>query len=776
MVAKSINILVDERPIEAQLGYTIMQTCSNVGVDIPRFCYHDKLLIAGNCRICLVEVTGSKKLVASCAVHVSDNMSVFTNTARVRLARQNVLEFLLANHPLDCPICDQGGECDLQDITALFGADRGRFYENEKRAVLNKDFGPLIRTSMNRCIHCTRCVRFLSSSSGVSVLGTLGRGSSTEIGTYINQFISDELSGNITDLCPVGALTSKPYSFKARPWELVSIRGIDVFDSVNSSLTFDVMANKICRVLPYSNDALNECWLTNKARYAYDGLFVQRLNSCLIRVSRFFYTSYGADINVLVPWLIRQYAISSFTKFSWNSAFSAFFKILSQPIFRKNVVLVGNSLDLESASGLQLFTNLLGGVSISSPLNSPVDSRICDWNYLYLFNTSLTKLARLPSFCLIIGTNLRMESPIVNLRITQLTASRGVAVFKIGGSAAYSTYKTKLISNSTNSFYSICEFRHIFCKNFYVPSFGYKPFIVASSALLFSRGGSVFCYALVEFVRRLSRICLISLKTKLQTPSEFSMFGFLHQYSTPIHLLSVGFCSRILKHDAYVFANGLSAKKMFLYSLGFEGSFDGSAEWSIAKYFVYQGTHGSGLSLEADLIFPSTTYVEKSSIFQNNWGSISKTEIVVNYEFGAKTDLDIFRGLVLFADLSFFKNFFTFSYKNSVLFNAALLLSKELALDSLSFSPHQAFTRAKYNTSFFFYYILSYGLPINFTKTVPNFAIAISVGKIFSNLLSSSLINYYGDNSSIFLTTSKTMSLCSTLSLKKNFSFTKIYY
>lgn len=217
MEKKLVNILIDERPLEASLGYTIMQACANGGIDVPRFCYHDKLLIAGNCRICLVEVLGSKKLVASCAVHISDNMSVYTNTVRVRLARQNVLEFLLANHPLDCPICDQGGECDLQDITALFGADRGRFYEQEKRAVLNKDFGPLIRTSMNRCIHCTRCVRFLSMSSGVSVLGTVGRGSSTEISLYVNRFITDELSGNITDLCPVGALTSKPYSFKARP-------------------------------------------------------------------------------------------------------------------------------------------------------------------------------------------------------------------------------------------------------------------------------------------------------------------------------------------------------------------------------------------------------------------------------------------------------------------------------------------------------------------------------------------------------------------------------
>lgn len=214
---KFLNIFIDDRPIKVNSGYTIMQTAAILGTEIPRFCYHDKLLIAGNCRICLVEVLGSKKLVASCAVHVANGISIYTNTTRVRLARQNVLEFLLANHPLDCPICDQGGECDLQDITAVFGADRGRFYEHEKRAVMNKDFGPLIRTSMNRCIHCTRCVRFITQVSGSSVLGTLGRGSSTEIGSYVSQFLYDTLSGNITDLCPVGALTSKPYSFKVRP-------------------------------------------------------------------------------------------------------------------------------------------------------------------------------------------------------------------------------------------------------------------------------------------------------------------------------------------------------------------------------------------------------------------------------------------------------------------------------------------------------------------------------------------------------------------------------
>lgn len=216
-MCRYVNVIIDDKPVRGVFGYTIMQTCLQEGIDLPRFCYHDKLLIAGNCRICLVEVVGSKKLVVACSVPIVEGMVVHTNTIRVRLARQNVIEFLLANHPLDCPICDQGGECDLQDITSIFGADRGRFYEYKKRAVLNKEFGPLIRTSMNRCIHCTRCVRFMALSSGSTVIGTLGRGFLTEIGTYVGKFLSDELSGNITDLCPVGALTSKPYSFKARP-------------------------------------------------------------------------------------------------------------------------------------------------------------------------------------------------------------------------------------------------------------------------------------------------------------------------------------------------------------------------------------------------------------------------------------------------------------------------------------------------------------------------------------------------------------------------------
>jgi len=237
--------------------------------------------------MCLVEVSNSKKLVASCAVPVSEGLKIYTNNLRVKKARESVLEFLLANHPLDCPICDQGGECDLQDITVAFGSDRGRFYEIEKRAVEDKYCGPLIKTVMTRCIHCTRCIRFISEVSGYPDMGTTGRGTRMEVGTYITRALMDELSSNIIDLCPVGALTSKPYSFTSRPWELNSIESVDVFDTLCSNIRLSVYGNKVKRILPRINEQLNEDWLSNKTRYIYDSFDLQRISTPLLNLSRF---------------------------------------------------------------------------------------------------------------------------------------------------------------------------------------------------------------------------------------------------------------------------------------------------------------------------------------------------------------------------------------------------------------------------------------------------------------------------------------------------------
>src|SRR5499425_45723 len=269
--------------IEFENGMTVLQVAELAGEEIPRFCYHERLSIAGNCRMCLVEVKpGPPKPQASCALPVADKQEIFTTTPMVQKARKGVMEFLLINHPLDCPICDQGGECDLQDQAMAYGFDRGRFEEN-KRAVRDKDFGPLVKTEMTRCIHCTRCIRFLTEIAGVEELGATGRGEDMEIGTYIERALSSELSANIIDLCPVGALTSKPYAFVARPWELRKTESVDVLDAVGSNIRIDARGPQVLRILPRLHEAINEEWISDKTRYAIDGLLRQRLDRPYVR-------------------------------------------------------------------------------------------------------------------------------------------------------------------------------------------------------------------------------------------------------------------------------------------------------------------------------------------------------------------------------------------------------------------------------------------------------------------------------------------------------------
>src|SRR5882724_9509172 len=271
------KLKIDGQEIEVPAGMSVLQACELAGVEIPRFCYHERLSVAGNCRMCLVEMEKSPKPIASCAMPVGEGMVIKTNTPLVKKARNGVMEFLLINHPLDCPICDQGGECDLQDQAMAYGFDRGRFDEN-KRAVRDKDFGPLVKTSMNRCIHCTRCIRFLTEIAGVEEIGATGRGEDMEISTYIERALSSELSANIIDLCPVGALTSKPYAFVARPWELRKTESVDVLDAVGSNIRIDSRGSQVMRVLPRLNEAVNEEWISDKTRFCVDGLKNQRLD------------------------------------------------------------------------------------------------------------------------------------------------------------------------------------------------------------------------------------------------------------------------------------------------------------------------------------------------------------------------------------------------------------------------------------------------------------------------------------------------------------------
>lgn len=437
-----VNFWVDDIYTTVPKSFTVLQACSSAGVEVPRFCYHEKLSIAGNCRMCLVEVNNSKKLVASCAVPVSENLKIYTNNLRVKKARESVLEFLLANHPLDCPICDQGGECDLQDITISFGSDRGRFYEVEKRAVEDKYCGPLIKTVMTRCIHCTRCIRFISEVSGYPDLGTTGRGTRMEVGTYITKALTDELSANIIDLCPVGALTSKPYSFTSRPWELNSVESVDVFDTLCSNIRLSVYGNKVKRILPRINEQLNEDWLANKTRFIYDSFDLQRITSPLLNLSSLNWY-YGEKVNFKV-WI----------SVSWKQALTVCLYFFNK--YRVNV-LFGPFLDIETIYSLKEVFSSLGTL-----LNR---SSYSDYSSFYFSSVRVKDLESYSTF-LSVNSYLRNEIPLLNTRVRKSNNyyMSSFRFFGVGVGANYFTYPVKLISNNSRGLSVILSGKNYFSK------------------------------------------------------------------------------------------------------------------------------------------------------------------------------------------------------------------------------------------------------------------------------------------------------------------------
>jgi NADH dehydrogenase (ubiquinone) Fe-S protein 1 len=397
-----VSTWIDDRYVFVNKKFTILQACEKVYKDIPRFCYHEKLSIAGNCRMCLVEASNSKKLVASCAMNISQDVQIYTNTLRIKAARESVLEFLLLNHPLDCPICDQGGECDLQDLTFIYGSDRGRAYEITKRAVEDKNLGILIKTIMTRCIHCTRCVRFMEEATQTYKLGVTGRGNSMEIGTYIESFLHNPLSANIVDICPVGALTSKPYAFTNRPWELESWESFDLQDSLGSSIRIDTYGNKVVRILPVSNPFINEDWITNVARFSYDALDAQRLLSPMIKV--------------------YQNNIFSYVKTSWLYTFSYIKSTFERLNFRNvNNILDVSFLDIES---LIAWKDLIHGLGMSMNSKNYGD-KLLDIRSNFLFEPVISDLEDIQNV-LCVGVEML---PIIRLRL------KNSELFYIGNSS-----------------------------------------------------------------------------------------------------------------------------------------------------------------------------------------------------------------------------------------------------------------------------------------------------------------------------------------------------
>ncbi|KAB5588622.1 NADH dehydrogenase (ubiquinone) Fe-S protein 1 [Ceratobasidium theobromae] len=600
---QNITLTVDGKEVTVPQGSALIQACEAAGSNVPRFCYHDRLAIAGNCRMCLVEVEKSPKPVASCAMPALPGQKVFTNTPSVHEAREGVMEFLLSNHPLDCPICDQGGECDLQDQSMRYGSDRSRFHEIAgKRAVENKDLGPLVKTSMTRCIQCTRCVRFANDVAGVEDLGTTGRGNDTQIGMYVEKLLNSELSGNIVDLCPVGALTSKPYAYQARPWELKNTESIDVLDAVGSNIRVDSRGIQVMRIQPRTNDDVNEEWISDKTRYAYDGLRSQRLTTPLIR---------QGDRFISASWEEALHTIADGLKSSRASA-------------DEIQGIAGALADTEALVALKDLINRLGSDNLVTDATSTgVPSHNVDVRSNYLFNSTIQGLSEADAI-LLVGTNLRHEAAVMNSRIRKRWLHAQTEVGLIGEEADLSyRYEwlgkdaaalDKFVSGNASG-----EFAQIWAK-------AKRPMIIVGSGVTESPAGAQVLAAIARYVS-----------------SDKEKARFLNEEWNGVNVLQRA-ASRAAAYDVgYAARPPSGAKPKFIYLL----NADDVSPSSIPQgaFVVYQGHHGDVGAQLADVCLPGAAYTEKSTTWVNTEGRTQIGRAAVPPPGASREDWKIIRAL-----------------------------------------------------------------------------------------------------------------------------------
>ncbi|MDE2228828.1 MAG: NADH-quinone oxidoreductase subunit G, partial [Alphaproteobacteria bacterium] len=456
------KLTINGKAIEVPAGTTVLQACQQAGFEVAHFCFHPRLNIAGNCRMCLVEQEKAPKPIASCAMPAADGMVIHTDSEKAKKARHGVMEFLLINHPLDCPICDQGGECDLQDQAMAYGFDRGRYVEN-KRAVKDKNFGPLVATSMNRCIHCTRCIRFATEIAGVEDLGATGRGEDMEIGTYIERTLTSELSANIVDLCPVGALTAKPYAFVARPWELIKTESVDVLDAVGSNIRVDARGGQVLRVLPRLNEAINEEWISDKTRFALDGLTRRRLD---------------------VPYVRKN---GKLVEASWHEAFAAIAARLQGVAGGRIAALAGDLADCEAMLALKELMIALGSPHLDCRQDGAALDPSCRAGYL--FNTTIAGIEEADA-CLLIGTHPRWEAPLVNARLRKRWLQGGFKVAAIGAPRDL-TYPVEWLGAGPDTLADLVAGKHKFIDTLKAAK---KPMLVLGQGALRRRDGAALLH------------------------------------------------------------------------------------------------------------------------------------------------------------------------------------------------------------------------------------------------------------------------------------------
>ena len=595
-----IKLVIDDIEIEVEDGSTVLQACEQAGVEVPRFCYHDKLSIAGNCRMCLVEVKpGPPKPQASCALPAANGQVVSTNSKMVVDARKGVMEFLLINHPLDCPICDQGGECDLQDQAMEYGSGKSRFTEN-KRAVNEKSMGPLIKTHMTRCIHCTRCVRFSTEVAGVSDLGALGRGENMEITTYLEKSLSSELSACVIDLCPVGALTSKPYAFNARPWELDKIESVDVMDAIGSNIRIDVRGNQVMRVLPRLNEEINEEWISDKTRFAIDGLRQQRLDHPYVRNSQ------GALI-----------------KTTWDNAFKIIADNLSKNNAKSIAALAGDCVDVESTYALKLLMDKIGSENLDCRIDG---AAIGDGSRSgYIFNSGFVGIEESDAL-LIVGSNPRFEAAVLNARIRKRYLAGNYKIALIGEKNDLS-YPYDHIGESSLDIDKILDKKHPVFNSLLKSE---NPMIIIGMGALIQKDGFEIMYKLRELAEKTGVV-----------KKGWNGFNILHYAAGRTGALDVGFLPG---------KKGLGAKDIceasergvidFVWLLGVDNHLVSKLKNS---FVVYQGHHGDLGANIADVILPGAAYTEKSSIYVNSEGRPQLAKQAVYPPGNAKEDWKIIR-------------------------------------------------------------------------------------------------------------------------------------
>ncbi|MAS86791.1 MAG: NADH-quinone oxidoreductase subunit G [Micavibrio sp.] len=591
------KLTIDGHEIEVEAGTSIIQAAEQLGIEIPRFCYHDKLSVPANCRMCLVEVSpGPPKPQASCALACGEGMVVQTQSEMVKKARKGVMEFLLINHPLDCPICDQGGECDLQDQSVAYGFDRSRYTET-KRAVKNKNIGPLIKTIMTRCIQCTRCVRFGEEVAGMNELGLLNRGENVEIGTFIETAVSTELSGNMIDICPVGALTSAPYTFTARPWELKKTETIDVMDAVGSNIRVDSRGNEVMRVLPRLNEDVNEEWISDKTRFAYDGLKYQRLDRPYIRKD------------------------GKLTAVSWDEAL-AFTAAKLKGVDGKEIAAVaGDLVDVESVVALK---DLMKGLGSSHMDCRPDGTKFeIQSRADYLFNTGIADIEQADAI-LLIGTDPRHEAPLINARIRKTWLQSKVKVGLIGTPVEL-TYPYEHIGTSPEDLESLTRARSGFAK---ILKDAKNPVvIVGTGALRHTDGYDVHALA-KQYAMKIG-----------------AGFNVLHVAAGRVGALDVGFVPQKGGYDIFKMVNaGKKDKLKAVYLLGVD-ELDTRAAFGTETFMIYQGHHGDNGARHADVIFPGAAYTEKNALYVNTEGRVQQAKRAVFPVGDAKEDWTILRAL-----------------------------------------------------------------------------------------------------------------------------------